>query len=364
MFTRRSFSSLLPVLVALALASCAPRLSQPPTPFTGYVAMGDSITAGMQSAGLTAQSQDAAFPVLLGRRAGLQVQMPEVAGRGCPVPITSANEPVNPDSMKTAACVLRYPGTVSPVVAVPGARVSDVYTTTDTQVQNPDPLLYSPKLYRMVLGAGHTQLQAALERKPKFITLWVGANDVLLPTLRGRPDLATPPTVFRTEYAHLLNALAPTGAKIVILTVPDVTRVPALVPVGLLGLVQMVDSTCKQKDGYFGTLTLLGATPKNPLTCTADTFLTPAKYEQARDTVKSYNEIINDLARQRDIPVFDVNPLLATLPGRPLIPTPSSPFGSTFSLDGVHPSNSTHRLLAQKLAEFINASYGTAINTW
>ncbi len=326
--------------------------------------MGDSITAGMQSAGLTAQSQDAAFPVLLGRRAGLNVQMPEVTAPGCPAPMRSASDPVSPKSMDSAPCTLLHPDVVSPVVAVPGARVADVYSTTDTRVQNPDPLLYSSKLYRLVLGSGRTQLQAALARRPKFITLWVGANDVLLPTLRGTPNLATPPAVFRANYAHLLDALAPSGAKIVILTVPDVTRVPALVPVGLLGMVQMVDSSCKQKDGYFGTLSLMAATPQHPLACTNNSFLTPAKYEQARDTVTEYNKIIADLAAERGIAVFDVNPLLATLPGRPLIPTPNSPFGSTFSLDGVHPSSNTHRLLAQKLAEFMNNAYGTALNTW
>ena len=352
------------VLVALTLAACSPRTSQPAVAFTDYVAMGDSITAGMQSAGLTAQSQDAAFPALLGQRAGLKVQMPEVTAPGCPVPMKSASDPVSPESMNKATCTLLHPEVVSPVVAIPGARVADVYSTTDARVQNPDPLLYSAKLYRMVLGPGRTQLQAALARRPKFITLWVGANDVLLPTLRGTPELATPPATFRANYAHLLDSLTPSGARIIILTVPDVTRVPALVPVGLLGLVQMVDSSCKQKDGYFGTLSLMAATPQHPLACTTDSFLTPAKYERARNTVAEYNKIIADLAAERGVAVFDVNPLLATLPGRPLIPTPSSPFGSTFSLDGVHPSSNTHRLLAQKLAEFINASYGTALNTW
>ncbi|WP_424950380.1 SGNH/GDSL hydrolase family protein [Deinococcus sp.] len=352
------------VLAALSLASCAPRAAQPATPFTGYVAIGDSITAGMQSAGLTAQSQDAAYPVLLGARAGLKIEMPEVQGPGCPVPIRSASDPVSPDSMNKIACERLHPEVISPVVAIPGARVADVYSTTDTRVQNPDPMMYSSKLYRLVLGPGRTQLQAALSQKPRFITLWIGANDVLLPTLRGRPDQATPPSVFRANYARLLDALEPSGARIIVLTVPDVTRVPALVPVGLLGMVQMVDASCRQKDGYFGTLSLMGATPEHPLACTADSFLTLAKYEQARSTVTQYNEIITTLAAARGMAVFDVNPLLATLPGRPLIPTPSSPFGSTFSLDGVHPSSNTHRLLAQRLAEFINATYGTGINTW
>lgn len=354
----------LAILAALTLAACSPRTSQPVVAFTDYVAMGDSITAGMQSAGLTAQSQDAAFPVLLGRRGGLKVTMPEVAGAGCPVPIRSASDPVDPASINTAQCDLLHPGVVSSVVAVPGARVADIYTTTDTQVKDPDPLLYSARLYELVLGHGRTQLQAALALRPKFITLWVGANDVLLPTLRGQLGRATPPKVFQANYTHLLDALTPTGAHIVVLTVPDVTRVPALIPVGLLSLIQKVDSSCDHRHGFFGTPTLIKVTGDQKLSCSSASYVSTAEYEQARGIVTQYNKIIADLAAKRGIAVFDVNPLLATLPGRPPIPTPNSPFGSTFSLDGVHPSSNTHRLLAQKLAEFMNNAYGTALNTW
>ena len=354
----------LSVLAALPLSGCTTAQRRQVTPFTDYVAMGDSITAGMQSAGLSAGSQDAAFPVLLGERAGLKVTMPEVADPGCPAPMRSSSDPVDPANMNSLSCTRIHPEVQSPVVAVPGARVADVYTATDSRALHPDPLLYSSRLYRLVLGPGRTQLQAALARRPKFITLWVGANDVLLPTLRGHPEQATPPGVFRANYAHLLDALRPSGAHVVVLTVPDVTRVPALVPVGLLQLTRMVDSSCQHKQGYFGTLSLMVATRKTPLNCSSGSFVTLTKFGQARSTVEQYNEIIAQLAAERGMAVYDVNPLLDVLPGRPPIPTPNSPFGSSFSLDGVHPSSSTHRLLAQRLAEFINAQYGTALNTW
>jgi lysophospholipase L1-like esterase len=359
---RAVFASL--TLLGLAMASCAPRTAQPATAFTDYVAMGDSITAGMQSAGLTAQTQDAAFPVLLGRRAGLNIAMPEVAGVGCPAPITSGSASISAASMQGATCERLHPGEVSPVVAVPGTRVADVMATTDRRVKNPDPLMYSSEQYRMILGPGRTQLQAALALHPKFITLWIGANDVLLPTLRGRPDLATPLASFRASYAKLLDALTPSGAKITVLTVPDVTRVPALVPVNMLSSAGLVDASCRQQQGYFGTLTLMVASRRTPLACSADSFLTPAKYEQARLRVEDYNRVIRELAQERGVAVFDVNPFLAELPGRPLLPTASSPFGRSFSLDGVHPSAQTQRLLAQKLAGFLNRTYGTALNTW
>jgi phospholipase/lecithinase/hemolysin len=39
----------------------------------------------------------------------------------------------------------------------------------------------------------------------------------------------------------------------------------------------------------------------------------------------------------------------------------SAPFGSFFSLDGVHPTAAAHRLIAQTLAPAINAAYRTVI---
>ena len=98
----------LSVLAALTLAACSPRTSQPAVAFTDYVAMGDSITAGMQSAGLTAQSQDAAFPVLLGQRGGLKVQMPEVTAPGCPAPMKSVSDPISTESMNKSSCTLKW----------------------------------------------------------------------------------------------------------------------------------------------------------------------------------------------------------------------------------------------------------------
>ncbi len=80
--------------------------------------------------------------------------------------------------------------------------------------------------------------------------------------------------------------------------------------------------------------------------------------------MEGYNATIRELAAARGMLVFDVNGVLAQLRGRPLIPSASAPFGSSFSLDGVHPSASTHRRFAFELARFINANFGTNLRTW
>ncbi|GHF45927.1 phospholipase/lecithinase/hemolysin [Deinococcus metalli] len=345
-------------LLTVTLAACAPQFTPRPdaTPFTGYVAVGDSITAGFQSAGLTAESQRAAYPHLLGQRAGVDVPMPEIGEPGCPPPVGVKGE---------ANCERTHPEIVSPDVAVPGAKVHDVLVTTDTQVTDPDPQLYDPRLYRAILGAGVTQIDAATARKPKFVTVWIGNNDVLLPTLRGDLTKATPLESFRTDYATVIERLKAAGAQyVVLMTIPDVTRVPALVPVRLLKLTGLVDSSCDGQESYFGTGTLATASKDKPLSCTSPEVLTKDEYLRAQQIVEGYNDAIRTIAASHGAVVFDVNAVLNTLPGRPLIPTASSPFGRTFSLDGVHPSSFAHARFAQALAAFMNEQFGTSINPY
>lgn len=344
------------LLASLGLASCAPTYVVRPdaTPFTRYVAIGDSITAGVQSGGLTATSQDAAYPHLLGERAGLAVPMPEVAAPGCPPPIGVTGE---------KNCTRVAPEVVSPVVAVPGAKVSDVLYSTDVQVADPDPQLYDAALYRAIVGPQTTQLSAALARAPIFATVWLGNNDVLLPTLRGDPSTATPLDRFRTDYTTLVERLRAGGVQhLVLMTVPDVTRVPALVPVRLLRLTGLVDSSCQGLDAYFGTPALTRASKEHPLSCTSPAVLTAAEYRQSQQIVEGYNTVIREIASAHQAAVFDVNVVLNKLPGRPLFPTAASPFGKTFSLDGVHPSTFAHQRFAQALAVFMNEQFGTNID--
>ncbi|THF85540.1 SGNH/GDSL hydrolase family protein [Deinococcus sp. KSM4-11] len=344
------------LLLTLILASCAPQFVPRPdaTLFTGYVALGDSITAGYQSASLTPASQRASYPHLLGQRAGLDVPMPEIGDPGCPPPVGVMGQP---------NCERSHPDIISPVVAVPGAKVHDVLATTDTQVVNPDPQLYDARLYRAILGSGTTQLEAAIARKPVFVTVWIGSNDVLLPTLRGDLSKATPVADFQADYTTVVDRLKAAGAHhLVLMTVPDVTRVPALVPVRLLRVTGLVDRSCDGQDTYFGTSTIATASQDKPLSCTSPEALTRDEYVQAQAIVEHYNAAIRAIAASHGAVVFDVNPVLDSLPGRPLIPTTASPFGRTFSLDGVHPSSFAHDRFARALAAFMNEQFGTSID--
>ena len=89
-------------------------------------------------------------------------------------------------------------------------------------------------------------------------------------------------------------------------------------------------------------------------------------------TVAQYNATIAQAAAARQWPYVDPNPLLKALAASPgairpfpaFPPDPNSgaaPFGTALSRDGVHPSTTTHLLLAQVLRDSINTRYQAAI---
>jgi phospholipase/lecithinase/hemolysin len=83
------------------------------------------------------------------------------------------------------------------------------------------------------------------------------------------------------------------------------------------------------------------------------------------------NPVFDSIALAGAIPAFPfarnaagaVNPCAGTpaSAGPPPLPATPPPFGLMFSCDGVHPSGTTHRLIAGYLRNVINSEYGTAI---
>jgi hypothetical protein len=102
----------------------------------------------------------------------------------------------------------------------------------------------------------------------------------------------------------------------------------------------------------------------------------PSELRKLVTTVTAYNTYISAQAMTRGWAYLDPNAKFAALAAdtaqvRPFPYFPQGnagdtvavrrPFGRAFSLDAVHPSASTHRLIADTLRLLINSKYGTAI---
>src|SRR6267154_2846448 len=399
----------------LAAAACnnhqlnRPFATTPVDPlFARYVSMGNSITAGFQSGGINDSTQQQSYAVLLAQAMHSPFYSPLMNRPGCPPPYTNVFAQPTPTRVgggTSTTCALRkIPANPPPYIsntAVPGAEVEDIFNNLDTASN-------ANTLTQFFLG-GLTQAQMMERAHPTFVSVWIGNNDVLgaatNSTNGGDSTKITSLANFQARYGALLDTVAAAGPEgAVLIGVANVTAIPffsrgatywaiknGLVPGAAFPAAFTVSSNCApiatgipgaRGDsvlvGFPYGAALLGAAqagaPRN-LDC-ADTvaqIVVPKELVKLVTAVTAYNAYISAQATTRGWAYLDPNAKLAALATdtaqvRPFPYFPQGnagdtvavrrPFGRAFSLDAVHPSAATHRLLADTLRKVINAAYG------
>jgi lysophospholipase L1-like esterase len=389
---------------ALLAAAChndelfRPPNSQPIDPlFARYVSMGNSITAGFQSAGINDSTQLQSYANLLGRQMQAPFFMPLLNRPGCPPPIDSLFRAAGPHRVgggTATTCALRRSQSIPPPyisdVAVPGAEAIDGTTNSAGN---------SNALTTLILG-GLTQSQAMQRANPTFVTVWLGNNDVLGAATdaanAGDSTKVTDSTEFANQYKAVLDAIdaTPAGGEGVLVGVANVTLLPFFsqgqtyfaiknttlnFPPNFLVGANCAPSALGGKGDsvlvpfQFG-LALIGQAAANPagtytLDCTEPQTVQPAELLRLVRAVNQYNTTIQAQAAARGYAYVDPNALFATLPPGSIPPFPTTagatsvtaPFGAFFSRDGVHPSAASHKLVANALILAINAKYNTTL---
>jgi hypothetical protein len=356
--------------------------------FERYVSMGNSITAGFQSAGINDSTQMQAYPVLLASAMGSPFFAPLMNRPGCPAPFTNAFTQTRVAGGPTT-CALRKTQAVPPPyisnTAVPGAEVLDLYNNLDTASN-------ANALTTFFLG-GLTQAQMMQRARPTFVTVWIGNNDVLgaatSSTNGGDSTKVTPVAAFQTRYAALLDSVDTAGPLgVVLIGVANVTAIPFFSRgstylgaklAGQLPAALTVTANCAPPRGDsvlvpfpFGAALVGAAAAGAPRTldCTEIQTVQPAELVKLVTSVTAYNAFIQSQATARGWLYYDPNPTLDSLRtvATAVRPFPligqacsANPFGTAFSCDAVHPSAATHKLIANKLGVAINAAFGTAI---
>jgi len=373
------------VLIVLAAVFVAAGPAGAQTNFTTYVAVGDSLAAGVESNALVATHQNRSLPFLIARQAGVQgFQQPLISEPGIPPELTLvsllpapliAPKASTPGAPTNTALARPYNN-----LAVPGATAADALTrTTD-----------AGGLHDIILRGMGTQVQQAVALRPTAITLWIGNNDVLGAALRGRAIdgvTLTPTDPFRATYAQIVAALKPTGAFIVAATLPNVTAIPFVTTIPPY----VVNGTGQPVLIAGNRVPLLGPEgplPSNSLVTLAassllaqgigipavvggrgtplpdEVVLNPSEIAIIQDHVNVNNKSIRDICGAANIPVLDVQALLDQLyttgihvGGITL--TSSFLSGGAFSYDGVHPNDIGYAVLANEFIRVINASGGS-----
>ncbi|MGD0992724.1 MAG: hypothetical protein ABR998_09650 [Gemmatimonadales bacterium] len=388
--------------------------------FANYVALGTSISAGVQSGGIDDSTQKQAFPYLLATQMGLTPGVnwfyPSFPFPGCTPPYSN---PLTSTYVGGTAstCTLINPSYVRPYqnnLGVPSIRLA--------QVLNIDDLSYPPtdtlKAALFVTG-GRNPIDLVKTAQPTFVTFELGANDVLGAATHGSAALLTPVATFEAQWSAIADTVQATGAKVAVANVPNVTVIPhfsagvifwclhnggaycpaaAGLPAATLPYSSplfTVDSSCIASALYpakgVGDLTLVtfkatatitGALAQSgpaTLNCAAGTataagvstaasggfVLTPATVAAIATEVVQIDSFIHLQAIARNWAYVDFNGLLAAnsalIPKFPNFSTPATLFGVLFSLDGIHPTAAGHKAIADAFVAAINAKYGSTL---
>lgn len=406
MYSRTNLFRVAALGAALAVVACETTrdVLGPTTPaggeiFRSYVALGNSISAGFQSGGINDSTQRQSFARLLATQMGTPYRYAALAMPGCPPPINNflTQSRVGGGTPVCSARILTSVTDVLNNVAVPDAQTWDP-TSTGTSASN--------ALTTFVLG-GKTQVQRALGAKPTFVSVWFGGNDVLqaaytgilTPTPGVSIGIRTTPAQFQANYDLLLSQLltAVPNLKGVIIGVPKVSSLPLMTagatiagsPVAqatinaVAGKPVVINPNCAGSSSLV-TLPLLlpqirtGALPAqisclpgaDPLDPRVGNLFVHDPQEQAtlNAIIDADNAYLKAKADAIGFAYWDPNPPLFALRGTaqslafPNFGDATNPFGTAFSLDGVHPSTSGQKIIANSLITAINSKYGTTLS--
>jgi len=408
-WTKRSSAALLGLLLVAACHNDElnrPFADTPVDPlFARYVSMGNSITAGFQSGGINDSTQQQSYAVVLARAMRSPFFVPLMRRPGCPPPFTNVFTQARVGGATPTTCALRNVPQIPPPyisnTAVPGAEAIDIYSNLDTASN-------ANALTQFFLG-GMTQAQMMERAQPTFVSVWIGNNDVLgaatSATNAGDSTAITSVANFQARYGALLDTIAAAKPRgVVLIGVANVTGVPYFtrgstywgIKNGVPGAFPpsfTVSQNCAPSaaviPGRGDTVlvpfpygaALLGAAqaglPRN-LDCadTVKAIIVPRELINLVTAVGAYNAYISAQATSRGWAYLDPNGKFATLAADtgqvrqfPYFPKGNAgdtvavrrPFGRAFSLDGIHPSASAHKLIADTVRIVINAKYGTAI---
>ncbi len=254
---------LLYLLPAALLFGCEPEIEDVATnggsaDFSVYVAVGNSLTSGIQGESLTLEGQEYCYPNIIATQlkplGGGEFKQPLLKGESATKGVfttffptsldpnsklvlpsmvlkatLSGPTPVFPDPAKDFYPAPEFFENISALgpfnnVGFSGARVGSL---NDRDLSGPDPDKRN-NWFKRFSSPGETVLEAAMKNKPTFFSLWIGANDVLGYSTSGGDEggrAITDPGVFRDDLIEALDTLTRTGAKGVIANIPSVTGI-------------------------------------------------------------------------------------------------------------------------------------------
>jgi lysophospholipase L1-like esterase len=377
--------------------------------FAKFVSIGTSVSMGIQSDGVYYATQQTAWPALLAHMAfATKFTSPLVSGPGCYSPLIAPLQfqkrlsgATYPGILATdQACTLL--GTITlPTnnVAIDGATTYgalrltiDSTNATPTTVDSDQ----RKRLYRAVLAPGKSQVTAMMAQNPTLVSVELGANEVLRTVTSGilipaaayrQPDNTFtyyPITLWQPQYDAIVDSVAKTGAKALLVSVPLIPSLVGVYPgddfwqqaAAFQSFGVIVNADCQGNTNLiyaFGKVfTALGSPKPYNFSCTnnpaaADFVLTPADTAFIDTQIRAMNAHIQSQADAHSWAYLDLNGSLASFVAAKIPFSLSKflgctrPFGQYISLDGIHPTSDGQQEIANAAAVALNTKYAFEI---
>jgi len=377
--------------------------------FARYVAIGTSLSMGVQSDGVVYFDQQHDWTKLLAHQAFASFSQPLVQAPGCFSPLIAPLEfnrrlsgisasASQTTSIPDTTCALF--GTVtlpSNDVAIDGANTYDALFITPESASVEG--VKRRRQYRLVLPAKTTQVTAMMRQNPTLVSVELGANEALgaasgliVPRsgYRGVAAQGTivPNGVWQPVYDQVIDSVKKTGAKVLLVGVPSTNGFVSLrtgdelyqdrVEFQRFGVIVAADCqgsansifvpikvtavvAAAQASGSAQTLSC------NDTAGAQDNILTPADVQVLDALIDGMNAHIKSLAQSNGWAYLDLSAVWAQWVARrgpfsvAAMFTCVLPYGQYVSLDGVHPNAQGYQEMANAAAEALNSTYGFAI---
>jgi hypothetical protein len=323
------------------------------------IGMGDSIGAGVQSGDASSATQQFSYINFIAMQTGLPFGIPFISsGPLGVVGDTSNRSRIDPSSYASN-------------LAISGADLNSLLrarngAATESEISSETDLVLFPWPGSQIEIAEY--ISQAIGHP--LVVCWIGNNDVLSAVTSYDNLNATQMTSVEdffnnfVEIARRLNAM---NSPVVVANIPDVTKIALLMD--RQDLIRFLGSDYGLPAGYYTTIVSMmlvklgledGSNFSNP-----DYVLDSSEVALIQQRTAIFNDIIKYVALTYNIPVVDINSLFNELAANPPvvfgIPVTNSYLGGFFSLDGVHPSNFGHAVLANAFIQKLDEYYGAGI---
>jgi hypothetical protein len=409
---KRLLSASVAAYTLVVLAACSGDRATGPAgqqAFTRYVAIGTSLSMGVQSDGVVYFSQQQDWTKLLSHQAFASYSQPLTRAPGCFSPLVAplslnvrasgigaaANQTT---SIADTTCAPFGVDTLpTNDVAIDGANTYDaLYVTPETaSVEG----VKRRRQYRLVLPPKTSQVTAMMRQRPTLVSVELGANEalgaasgLLFPKAgyRGAASQGTivPNAVWQPVYDMLIDSVKKTGAKVLLVGVPKTNGFVSL----RTGNELYLDSTAFQSFGVtigadcqgspnvifvpikvtaaVGAAAATGQT--QTLSCSdtpgaQDNILTPSDVQALDALIDGMNAHIKAVAQANGWAYLDLASVWTQWVTRrspfgvDALFNCVSPYGQYVSLDGVHPNVEGYQEMANAAADALNATYNFAI---